>query len=217
VDGSSRANLAAFSLASGALDGGWKPTTDDTVHALAVTGSRVYLGGSFHKTNNVSSSLRLTAVSPSSGTLDKAFLPKPSAAVYGIAVDSAGVYAASGGQGGRAVAYTTGGSLRWTRVFDGDAQTVAALNGVVYVGGHFDKACTTANNGAMGTCTDGSVSRIKLAAIDSAGKLLSWAPQANGVVGVRVLLADDARGTLGAGGDFTTMNGKSQKRYASFD
>jgi hypothetical protein len=216
VDASKRSNVAAFSLATGRLDPGWKPVVDDGVYAMAVSGSRVYLGGSFHTTNNVSSSLRLTAVSAATGVLDRTFLPKPPAAVYAIAVDSAGVYAAMGGQGGRAVAYTSKGALRWARVFDGDAQAITVLSGTAYVGGHFDQACTTMNNGAQGTCVDGSVPRVKLAAIDVKGKLTSWAPQANGVIGVRVLAANTARGTVDAGGDFTTIGGANRQRYASF-
>ena len=216
VDGVPRANLAAFTLSTGALDS-WAPTTDDTVNALAYTPGRVYAGGSFHKTNGVSSTLRLTAVDPATGVLDKSFLPKPVSQVFALAADQAGVYAALGGQGGRALAYSPAGALRWTRVFDGDAQAITTLDGTIYVGGHFDKACTTTNNGIKGVCTDGSVPRGKLAAIDEQGNLLDWAPQANGVVGTRFLAADPVRHTVAAGGDFTHIGTSARKRFASFD
>jgi hypothetical protein len=216
VDGVPRANLAAFTLSTGALDS-WAPTTDDTVNALAYTPGRVYAGGSFHKTNGVSSTLRLTAVDPATGVLDKSFLPKPVSQVFALAADQAGVYAALGGQGGRALAYSPAGALRWTRVFDGDAQAITTLDGTIYVGGHFDKACTTTNNGIKGVCTDGSVPRGKLAAIDQQGNLLDWAPQANGVVGTRFLAADPVRHTVAAGGDFTHIGTSARKRFASFD
>ncbi|WP_213009209.1 LamG domain-containing protein [Paractinoplanes toevensis] len=215
VDGTPRTNLAAFSLATGALDA-WAPTTDDTVNALAFSSDRVYLGGRFHKTNGVGSTLRLSAVHPATGVLDKGFVAKPVSQVFALAADQAGVYAALGGQGGRAVAYDRAGQTRWTRVFDGDAQAIATLDGTTYVGGHFDKACTTSNNGIKGVCTDGSVIRGKLAAIDPQGNLLPWSPQANGVAGTRQLATSAGLGTISAVGDFTTVGGVTRKRYVSF-
>jgi hypothetical protein len=215
VDGAPRTNLAAFTLSTGALDP-WAPTTDDAVNALAVTADRVYLGGRFHKTNNVSSTLRLAAVHPATGVLDRGFLPKPVSQVFALATDATGVYAALGGQGGRAVAYTAAGATRWTRVFDGDAQAIAVLDGTVYVGGHFDKACTTTNNGARGLCTDGSVLRGKLAAVDSQGNLLDWAPQANGVAGTRQIAVSAPLGSISAVGDFTMVSAVTRKRYVAF-
>ncbi|MGK5681897.1 LamG domain-containing protein [Actinoplanes sp. URMC 104] len=215
VDGVPRGNLAAFALAGGALDP-WAPTTDDVVNAVAVANRRVYVGGRFHRTNRVMSTLRLAAVDATTGVLDPAFVPKPVSQVFGLAADATGVYAALGGQGGRAVAYTPAGATRWTRVFDGDAQAVAVLDGTTYVGGHFDKACTTTNNGVRGVCTDGSVTRGKLAAIDGQGNLLPWAPQANGVVGTRQLATSAALGSISAVGDFTTVGAVPRKRYAAF-
>jgi len=215
VDGTPRTNLAAFSLTTGALDR-WAPTTDDTVNALAATPRRIYVGGRFHRTNGVGSTLRLSAVDPASGVLDPGFAPKPVSQVLALAADPTGVYAALGGPGGRAVAYTTGGLTRWTRVFDGDAQAITELGGVTYVGGHFDNACTTTDSGALGRCADGSVGRGKLAAIDGQGNLLDWAPRANGVAGTRGLAASPATGAISAVGDFTQVAGVLRKRYAGF-
>jgi hypothetical protein len=216
VDASPRSHLAAFSLYDGAMDRRWTPSTDDAVHALAVSGKRVYLGGAFHRTDGAHSTLRLSAVDASSGKLIREFKPSPPAVVHAIAVDSRGVYAAMGGQGGRAAAFTLKGKTRWSRTFDGDVQGIAVLDGTAYVGGHFDHACTTARNGAQGACSGGSQARVKLAAVNRDGTLSSWAPQANGIVGVRTIVVDPVEHTVAVGGDFTTIGGKPQKRYAFF-
>ncbi|MFB9446989.1 PQQ-binding-like beta-propeller repeat protein [Dactylosporangium vinaceum] len=222
VDGVKRGNLAAFTLAGGALDPAWTAGADDAVNGLAVDGPRVYLGGRFHRVNG-SSALRLAAVDASTGALDRGFRPNPPAEILGVATEArpgerggAAVAAAMGGQGGRAAGYSAAGAVRWQRVFDGDVQTVAILDGVTYLGGHFDAACTTTRNGAHGICTDGAAARVKLAAVDRSGRLLDWAPQANGIVGVRSLAAGAATGTVTAGGEFTTIGGIVQKRVAIF-
>ena len=217
VDGYERANLAAFSLYTGALDGAWRPHTDDAVHAIAVFGPRVYVGGAFHKVDDTSGTFRIAALTGPNATVDRGFLPRPQAEVTAITTDGTGVYVATGGRGGRAIAYTTAGAIRWQRVFDGDASSIATLNGVTYVGGHFDAACLTLNNGAHGACTDGSVPRIKLAAINTAtGTLTNWSPQANGVIGVRTLTANPATASINAGGDFTQIDNHPHLRYAAF-
>lgn len=216
VDGSQRRNLAAFSLADDRLDTRWRPAADDTVHALAVHGPRVYLGGSFHAVDAVHGTLRLAAVNGASGAVDPAFLPRAPAEVHALAVDPAGIYVATGGVGGRALAYTYAGVRRWQRTFDGDLAAIAVDDGVAYVGGHFDSACLTDENGVHGTCAGGSMPRVKLAAVTSRGALAPWAPQANGVIGVRVLSFNRAARTLEVGGDFTMIGGLDRRRFASF-
>ncbi|BCY05327.1 hypothetical protein [Actinoplanes sp. L3-i22] len=217
VDGVARTRLAAFRLGDGELDEDWAPTADATVFALATAGSRVYLAGSFHRTNDVSSTRRLTAVDAVSGALDRAFRPQPTAVVYAVAADADGVYAGLGGLGGRAQAWTSTGRPRWSRTFDGDVQAVGVLNGTAYVGGHFDRACTSADVDKFGDCTEDSRSRVKLAAIDADGDLTGWAPQANGIQGVRAITVNRALGAIAVGGDFTTIGGDSHHRIAAFD
>ncbi|MBL7257267.1 hypothetical protein [Paractinoplanes lichenicola] len=216
VDGDDRGHVAAFSLADGEVDDDWTPATDGMVNALAVRGNRVYLGGSFREIDGVTTARRLAAVRAGSGEVDRAFRASAPALVHALAVDDSGVYAAMGGAGGRAAAYSTSGRNRWTRVFDGDAQAIAVLGGVAYVGGHFDRACANGDDADNGECDAGSVARVKLAAVERDGSLSRWAPQANGVVGVRALAVDPNRGTVAAGGDFTTIGGQAQRRYASF-
>ncbi|HEY0532460.1 MAG TPA: hypothetical protein VGD29_12780 [Actinoplanes sp.] len=216
VDGDKRRNLAAFSLLDDRLDGRWHPAADDSVHAVAVGGGTVYVGGGFHTVDEVHGTLRLAALDGATGRPDPRFVPRPPAEVHALAVDPAGIYAAMGGVGGRAIAYTAAGVPRWQRVFDGDAAAIALEGGLVYVGGHFDNACLTERNGTHGGCTDGSVPRVKLVAVTSTGALAPWAPQANGVIGVRVLSVNHESGRLEVGGDFTSVGGLDLRRFASF-
>lgn len=217
VDGQARGRLAAFDLATGALDTRWRPTADDQVEVVAAGGGRVYAGGKFHKVNGLSGYDRLVALDPSGGAVVPAFKPRPPVITYAIAVTADGVYSAHGGQGGRVSAYTPGGALRWSATFDGDAQAVTVLGDVVYAGGHFDRACSTARTGTQGACVDGSDDRVKLAALAAAdGHLLDWTADANGVEGVLALASDDDLHTVAMGGAFTTVDGHTQKRFAQF-
>ena len=215
VNGQSRTRLAAFNLGTGALDATWKPAADDQVEALTFAGSRVYVGGKFHAIAGVRGYDRLAALNASTGKIDTGFKAKAGYIAYGISVTSSGVFAVHGGQGGRATAYSTAGAQRWSATFDGDGQAIVAVGDTVYVGGHFDKACRSARTGDHGVCLDGSDVRVKLAAFStSTGKLLPWTANANGIEGV--LTMSTLGGKVAAGGAFTTINGKSQKRLVQF-
>ncbi|WP_430781206.1 hypothetical protein [Actinoplanes sp. G11-F43] len=216
VSGRRQANLAAFTLATGAIDTGWQASADDRVHTVSTAGGRVYVGGAFKTVNGEKRTARLAAVDAGTGVLDRYFRPDAPAEVNAITVDGSGVYAATGGQGGRAFAYALDGRTRWQRVFDGDTTAIVTIGGIVFVGGHFDRVCTTARNGPHGSCLDGSVPRVKLAAITGEGTLTDWDPKANGVIGVRVLSTDPYSGVLDAGGDFTTIGGQIRPRFARF-
>ncbi|HEY3763942.1 MAG TPA: hypothetical protein VGL44_02190 [Gaiellales bacterium] len=80
--------------------------------------------------------------------------------------------------------------------------------------GHYGNCCGT-GSGAH-TCAH-PTSRKKLLAVDEAtGSLLSWNPGANSSLGIFALAGDPATGDLFAGGDFTTIGGRSQQRLAEF-
>jgi hypothetical protein len=109
------------------------------------------------------------------------------------------------------------GEARWTITTDGDVQAIAVLEEVVYLGGHFDNVCKSANVGNKGVCLDGSTKRIKLAAVGPNGVLLPWTANGNGSVGVHTLIADNPHGQLLAGGEFSVINGIEQRRFALFN
>ena len=217
VDSKTRANLAAFTLSTGVLSTTWAPTADDVVYAITSDTNRIYLGGKFHKINSISSTSKLAAVSPTTGARDATFMPSLQILVYAIAIGPNGIFAAEGGQGGRAIEYSTTGAPIWTFTTDGDAHALAYLNGVLYVGGHFDHACKSAVTGVKGLCIDGSFPRVKLAAVDATnGALLPWNPTGNGIHGVFAMAANPTLGTVAASGEFTTIQGVSRGRFAQF-
>jgi hypothetical protein len=217
VDGAQRRNLAAFSHRSGALDRGWRAGTSGKVHSLAVTRSRVYVGGDFHQMNGSRAAGRLAAVSSSSGALVRGFRPKAPAIVLDVAADARGVYTATGGPGGRAVGYSSAGRTRWTHLFDGDVHTIAVMNGVAYVGGHFDRACRRTSTLNQNGCLGGYTARVKLAALDGGGRLTGWNPRANGKIGTHVLTTSPGRHRIAAGGAFTQIGGSGRERFALFN
>jgi hypothetical protein len=209
VDGNAVANVAAFATASGAYDPGWRAGTDDVVQGITADTNRVYLAGKFRA--------KLAAVDPVTGTVRTDFAPQLTFAVFGIALGQGTIYAATDGQGGHAMAFDQAGHLIWQATTDGDVATVGYLAGVVYFGGHFDHACGSPRTGDHGVCLDGSVSRVKLAAVDAGtGALLPWNPQGSGVVGVRAIATNPGLGKVAAGGEFTSMRGAWHPRFAQF-
>jgi hypothetical protein len=217
VDGRARAGLAAFDLNSGVLDEKWKPTVDNQVESLATGNGRIYVGGKFHKVDGSAGYDRLVALDPTTAKIVTGFRPRASVMAFAIAVTSGGVYTASGGQGGRAVAYSLTGAARWTAAFDGDAQAVVVLGDTVYVGGHFDKACRTTRTGPQGVCLDGSDDRIKLVGLAVGdGHLRDWTANGNGIEGVLAMAVNPSLAAVAAGGAFTTIGGRTQKRFAQF-
>lgn len=216
VNGVARKGVAAFSAATGALDAGWAPMVNGTVNTILPAADRVYLGGKFDNINNSSGTQKVAAVNPVSGAVDAGFVSKVTSMVHDLYLSGDTLYAGVDGNGGKATAMALSGAPKWTVSTDGDVQAVAELDGTVYLGGHFDAVCKSANLGYQGTCLDGKDVRVKLAAVDPAGMLLPWTANGNGSVGVHAIISDPARGQLLVCGEFTTINGSSQKRFALF-
>ncbi len=214
VNGSPRANLAAFDATNGALSTTWTPAADALVKAvdMSADGTRVYAAGNF-TTINGSSHRHVAALDPSSGSPVASFSHGLSYGVVDMAVDASGVFIAGAGGGGNFadLSLTTGATV-WQGGTDGNVQAIAALDGEVYVGGHYDNYCGM--QGGQHTCTT-SIQRHKLLAVDeTTGALTSWDPSANSALGVFALTGSGT--TLGVGGDFTRIGGRSQQGFAEF-
>jgi hypothetical protein len=202
VDGRTRTRLAAFDLATENLRDDWTPSANAAVATLAGDTDRVYAGGKFTGLNGRSSAAFLAAVDAADGGLDVGFDPSISYRVSDLEVSGAAVYAAADGPGGHLRAFEqAGGDNLWDLPTDGGVQGVTEIGGTVYFGGHFDRACQAARS-TPGSCRAGDVSRRKLAAADTAGNLLSWAPQGNSNLGV-VALDSRSPEQVAAGGAFT--------------
>jgi hypothetical protein len=212
--GAARTRLAAFSTSSGALTS-WAPAADAEVKALSLTadGSKVIVGGDFTHINGTSQS-HIAALDPSSGA-PLSWATHVSYSVIDLDVDANGVFVAGGGNGGNFAGLDPStGARQWIGGTNGNVQAIAAVGGVVYVGGHYGTYCGQV--AGAHTCQH-PTTRPKLLAVDeTSGALLPWNPGANSSLGVFALAGDATTGNLFAGGDFTTIGGRSQQRYAEF-
>jgi hypothetical protein len=94
VNGSSRANLAAFDATTGVLVPGFVANTDKTVRTIAPSadGASLFVGGLFKKVGGLSRS-RLAKLDATTGAVDSAWAPKASGEVKALAVAGNVVYA----------------------------------------------------------------------------------------------------------------------------
>ena len=141
----------------------------------------------------------------------------PLGQVWSLALAPGGpLYAAVGGhEGGQLDSYDAAtGRRRWQRFADGDVQAVALAGNEVLAGGHFLNACGTNQGGGSPWVCTVPVQRDRFFATDASGALQPWNPAANSLYGVWALRAD--AGHIVAGGDFTTVDGTHQARYAEF-
>ncbi|MEX0753636.1 MAG: hypothetical protein WD556_00765 [Actinomycetota bacterium] len=200
ISGVSRPHLGAVLASNGQVVSAWEPgAVNGTVYAVATPGTRVVFGGDFSHVDGVSRRF-LAAVRRTDGSLTPWRNPPPSQ-TRALAVepgDPDHVYA--GNRANEIVRYVArNGQEEWDRHGDGDVQAVAALDGVVYGGGHFD-------------AFDGRA-EPKLVAFTTNGAHLDWNAAANSATGVFAM----AVGThLSIGGDFTRVNGSAREGYAAF-
>lgn len=216
-----RGTVAAFDAMTGALDLAWTPALSGPVYSLYAAPDRIYLGGMFDSVNGALKTQKLAAVRPDTAQVDTTFVSYVHARVTTLYLHGDTLYAGVDGDGGRAVAMDLAGTPKWTVTVDGDVQGIATLDGLIYLGGHFDNVCKT---GLVGTikgkegshCVEGADPRIKLAAVDMNGVLQPWTANASGTIGVRALAANPGLGQLAAGGYFRNVSGQDRPRFAVF-
>jgi hypothetical protein len=215
IGGASRANIAALSL-DGADDGVAVPSFDPSpsingcsacsnIVALAVSGSIVYVGGSFDTISGQSRN-NLAGLNAADGTVT-AFDPSPDANVISLAVSGSTVYA---GGGFRTIGGQTHNFVAALDAADGNAaafdpnpnNTVGAIGvsgSAVYLGGYFSSL--------------GGVVRHSLAAINAAdGTATAWDPNPTNA-SVNALVVSGS--TVYVGGFFTAIGGQPRTNIAA--
>ena len=219
IGGQVRSGIAALSAGSG-LATAWNPNAGggssdgSPVLALAVSGSTVYAGGLF---TSIGGQTRddLAALSAGSG-LATTWNPAADGTVDALAVSGSIVYAGGtfstvGGQARTGIAALSAGN-GLTTAWDPDANagtsTNASVNALavagstVYVGGDFTSI--------------GGQDRSGIAALDAAGAVTGWNPDAlyDDYQGDVVALAVSGS-TVYAGGDFSSIGGQSRNDLAA--
>jgi hypothetical protein len=220
VGGYSRYNMASLNAASGALDQSFDPSPSDPlvdstssgtpggVYSLAIHPKNpkiIFVGGNFQSIAGLTDRKFLAALN-SDGTPGPVFQGMDQYPVIDLDAYGSFCYVGAGGYSNRVLSFGIDSDpyiRQWRSVWvNGDVQAVAyARQGYVFFGCHdgiFDS-------------TDDS----RLGVLDAkTGKIYDAYPPMNSFFGVRAIDAVD--NCLAVGGEFTKMNGISQKYLAVF-
>ena len=225
--GSVTRNYAAAVDATHGYDTGWNPSPSNQVFALAVSGSTVYLGGSFVSVENSTGSGSVTrhdaaAVDATNG-YDTGWNPNPTGTVKALAVSGSTVYLGgvftsvenSTGSGSvtrhdaAAVDATNGYDTGWNPSPTSQVDALAVSGSTVYLGGSFVSVENSTGSG--------SVTRHYAAAVDATnGYDTGWNPNPSSTV----LALAVSGSTVYLGGDFTSVenstgSGSVTRHYAA--
>jgi hypothetical protein len=212
-----RNRLAALDASTGTVNA-WNPNASGIVNTLAVSGSTVYVGGTFNGSNSINGNTtrnRLAALDASTGTVN-AWNPNASGIVNTLAVSGSTVYVGGVFNGTNsingnttrnrlaAVDASSGTVTAWDPNANGTVNTLVVSSSTVYVGGVFYGE----------NSINGNTTRNHLAALNaSTGVATSWNPNSSNAVWI---LAEQS-GTIYAGGDFISIGGEVRNRLAAVD
>jgi uncharacterized membrane protein len=216
VNGSPRRTIAALD-ASGAVVSGFAPAPTffgcapcATIVALAVSGSTIYVGGSFDTLGGVTRH-NIAGLSTVDGT-PTAFNPDAAGNLISLAAANGVVYAGGGFRiiGGQPRLYAAalnesdGSALAFDPNPNGTIGAIAVAGSAVYLGGLFSSL--------------GGVERAGLAAIDAnTGLATAWDPAAAGMNGnlaqINTLVTTNS--ILYAAGSFVTIGGQSRNNIGA--
>ena len=205
-----RHNLAALDANTG-LATNWNPDVSkgfgDRVLALAVSGSTIYVGGSFTGVGGQTRN-NIAALDANTG-LATAWNPDPDGFVFALAQGGATVYAGGnfrtiGGQerfGMAALDPTSGLATPWNPKADGAVNAFAVSGNTIFAGGDF--------NSLGGQARDG------LAALDiRTGRVTAWAPSSNHFLFTALAVSGS---NVYVTGIFSRIGGQARNNIAALD
>ena len=218
----SRSYLAAIGT-DGAL-GSWSATPGagrggTWVRSLAVSGSRIYVGGNF-TTVNGSTRGGLAALS-TAGVLDNSWTPSvtggyPDVQAVVVSPDDSTVYVAGDfttiNSSTRpylgAVSASDGATTSWYPNPSGKIWGLALSGSTVYAAGEFSTVC-----GAGSSCEQSTQTRNRFAAFGSDGSLTAWDPNVNNSGYLNTVAISGS--SVYIGGNFNTVGETSRNRLAA--
>jgi WD40 repeat protein len=204
-----RGSLAAIGTDGSLLD--WSPSVNNTVSTLLLSGSTIYVGGTFTEIATAAGREprnRLAAIGTGGKLSD--WNPNPDAPVRALAIIDNTLYVGGrfanigNAQRNHLAAIGTNGVLsNWQADTDDSVRALAVSGNTIYASGPFGSV--TARNGLK--------QRRGLAAIDVNGDALDWNPDANSSANVLAVSGE----TVYAGGFFTTLGGLPRFFFGAID
>ncbi|MBK7084135.1 MAG: hypothetical protein IPH53_05515 [Flavobacteriales bacterium] len=205
VNSTSRSNLAALRISTGANVIWSTAYADDTVRCMALNSGRLYVGGDFTQMNSLARS-RVASFTVSTHALN-AWAPIVNGDVHSVLATPTSVYLSGeftllnliNTRNRLAALHPTTNTLQaWNPNANGPVRTMALSGTSLFIGGDFTTVAGTARN--------------HIALINSAGTLNSWTKDLDGAV--RCLSI--ANNTVYAGGEFALADGLGRQRLAAF-
>ena len=213
LGGSTRAGVGSIDVTGGnALASSWNPNINGglaAVYSMALSGSTLYVGGSFSAVN-LTSRVGLAAIDTSSGSAtswNPAFSGSANAVtIVGDNLYIGGVYTSIAGQTRYYLSQfsiSTGNITSWDPHASKGVYTILPAGTSVYVGGELN---------SMGSST-----RDRVAAINtSTGAVTAWAPSV-GTTGSSVVGLAACGTNVYIAGAFSTAGGESRNKLAALD